>query len=369
MKPVLCKGVDISSLNESYADLSIIQKAGYTFAMIRCAQGTRIIDSWFDRNVEAAEKLGMPWGAYILTEAVTDYQAKAEAELVDKLLKKQLAKGYKPTFPIAIDIEEAGFSDKDYTPLILSNTASVWVSEMKRMGYYPMIYTGFYDIRDYLSKDVVNSCDIWLAEWGRHPDYQEDNLGLWQFSDGDTDLVEYKPIIPGLVWPVDKNYSYKDYPTIIKEGGWNGWDKESPKPKPSPSAKKPVEMLAFEVLDGYWDAGEERKKLLTEAGYDYKAVQSRVNEICASWKNPTLDETGYKLGESNIAILAIKELLSISKKLGIITQGVSENKVFGDGTLIAVNQILKLGNYNQNGVMGENFVKYLSTLIKEKNHK
>ena len=80
MKPVLCKGVDISSLNESYADLSIIQKAGYTFAMIRCAQGARIIDSWFDRNVEAAEKLGMPWGAYILTEATTDYQAKAEAE-------------------------------------------------------------------------------------------------------------------------------------------------------------------------------------------------------------------------------------------------------------------------------------------------
>ena len=157
--------------------------------------------------------------------------------------------------------------------------------------------------------------------------------------------------------------------SIFNKGGWNGWDKESPKPKPSPSAKKPVEMLAFEVLDGYWGAGEERKKLLTEAGYDYKAVQDRVNEICASWKNPTLDETGYKLGESNIAILAIKELLSISKKLGIITQGVSENKVFGDGTLIAVNQILKLGNYNQNGVMGENFVKYLSTLIKEKNHK
>ena len=105
---------------------------------------------------------------------------------------------------------------------------------MKKRGYYPMIYTGIYDIRDYLSAEVVNSCDIWLAEWGRYSDYQEDNLGLWQFSDGATDLVEYCPIIPGLNAPVDKNICYKDYPTIIKNGGYNGWNKDSGEPMPEP---------------------------------------------------------------------------------------------------------------------------------------
>ena len=34
-----------------------------------------------------------------------------------------------------------------------------------------------------------------------------------------------------------------------------------------------------EVSDGKWDKGDERKTLLTLAGYDYDAVQKKVNEI------------------------------------------------------------------------------------------
>ena len=56
----------------------------------------------------------------------------------------------------------------------------------------------------------------------------------------------------------------------------------------------------------------------------------------------------------------------IAKKLKITTQGMDENGTFGDGTLIAVNQVLKRGGYEQNGVAGENFMKYLAKLIKEK---
>ena len=42
---------------------------------------------------------------------------------------------------------------------------------------------------------------------------------------------------------------------------------------------KTVNQLALEVIDGNWGSGEARKKKLTEAGYDYEAVQKRVNEI------------------------------------------------------------------------------------------
>ena len=44
-------------------------------------------------------------------------------------------------------------------------------------------------------------------------------------------------------------------------------------------AKKSVDTLAKEVIQGKWGNGEERKKRLTAAGYDYNAVQKRVNEI------------------------------------------------------------------------------------------
>lgn len=42
---------------------------------------------------------------------------------------------------------------------------------------------------------------------------------------------------------------------------------------------KTIEELAKEVISGKWGNGEERKRRLTNAGYDYKAVQKRVNEL------------------------------------------------------------------------------------------
>lgn len=43
-------------------------------------------------------------------------------------------------------------------------------------------------------------------------------------------------------------------------------------------ATKTIDQLAREVLVGKWGAGKTRKEKLTKAGYDYDAVQKRVNE-------------------------------------------------------------------------------------------
>jgi hypothetical protein len=50
-------------------------------------------------------------------------------------------------------------------------------------------------------------------------------------------------------------------------------------PAPAPAPTKSVDELAKEVIDGKWGNNPERKKALTEAGYDYDAVQKRVNEM------------------------------------------------------------------------------------------
>ena len=42
---------------------------------------------------------------------------------------------------------------------------------------------------------------------------------------------------------------------------------------------KSIEELAKEVIRGNWGNGDERKKRLTEAGYDYDAIQKKVNEL------------------------------------------------------------------------------------------
>lgn len=42
---------------------------------------------------------------------------------------------------------------------------------------------------------------------------------------------------------------------------------------------KPIEEVAKEVIRGNWGNGEERKQKLAAAGYDYAAVQAKVNEL------------------------------------------------------------------------------------------
>lgn len=47
----------------------------------------------------------------------------------------------------------------------------------------------------------------------------------------------------------------------------------------SSPAKKSVDEIAREVLAGKWGNGQDRKNRLTAAGYDYNAVQERVNAL------------------------------------------------------------------------------------------
>lgn len=50
-------------------------------------------------------------------------------------------------------------------------------------------------------------------------------------------------------------------------------------PADAPDTKKSVDAIAHEVIHGDWGKGYERKQKLTAAGYDYSAVQKKVNEI------------------------------------------------------------------------------------------
>ena len=51
------------------------------------------------------------------------------------------------------------------------------------------------------------------------------------------------------------------------------------KPTPVTPAKKPIEEIAKEVYAGKWGNGQERKDRLTSAGYDYAEIQKLVNKL------------------------------------------------------------------------------------------
>ena len=299
------KGVDVSSNNGSIS-MEKIKKAGYDFVMIRCGYGsdyTSQDDSQFEANVKKAEKAGMPWGAYLYSYALNTDQAKSEAEHVNRLLK-----GKKPTLPVALDMEDSdGYHARHgaWNVKTINAVVKTFLDEIRKAGYYPMLYTGFEELDNLISKEVADSVDIWFAQWWKTCDYKGKNLGMWQYG-GETNYLESNSIDG--VGVIDKDKAYKDYPSIIKSGGYNGW--------------KPEGKL--------------------------------------------LDAEGYVKGDRGDGVMALKELLMIAKKLKITTQGMDENSIFGDGTEKAVNQVLKKAGYAQTGVAGEGFMKKLGKMIKDK---
>ena len=95
MSLIKAKGVDIC-VHKGDVDFDILKAYGVQFVMI--GMGDR-----FHENVRKAEAAGMPWGAYYYTYSLST--AEDEQEL-QKILSR--LEGLRPTYPIALDVEDAG---------------------------------------------------------------------------------------------------------------------------------------------------------------------------------------------------------------------------------------------------------------------
>lgn len=86
-------------------------------------------------------------------------------------------------------------------------------------------------------------------------------------------------------WGCSSKYTFKGfiYNPAVKE--------EEPTPV---TPTKSVDELAKEVIAGKWGNGADRKARLAAAGYDYSAVQSRVNELL---KGTTTTSSTFAVGD------------------------------------------------------------------------
>lgn len=213
------KGVDISEFNGN-VDMNQLKKQGYDFVIIRLGYGsdqTDQDDSMFETNVKKAEAAGLDWGAYIYSYALTVNEAKSEANHTLRMLR-----GKQPTMPIAFDWEDDNYKQRNGMPsnATVREIARTYVNTIYNAGYYPMIYTGYYWLKGAFDDDTLfEHCDIWLAQWSTKYDYHDRPIGMWQYG-GETNYIE-SPTISGLSGIFDKNYSYKNYPMIIKAYGYN----------------------------------------------------------------------------------------------------------------------------------------------------
>lgn len=213
------KGVDISEFNGN-VDMNQLKKQGYDFVIIRLGYGsdqTDQDDNMFETNVKKAEAAGLDWGAYIYSYALTVNEAKSEANHTLRMLR-----GKQPTMPIAFDWEDDNYKQRYGMPsnATVREIARTYINSIYNAGYYPMIYTSYYWLKGAFDDDTLfEHCDIWLAQWSTKYDYHDRPLGMWQYG-GETNYIE-SPTISGLSGIFDKNYSYKNYPMIIKAYGYN----------------------------------------------------------------------------------------------------------------------------------------------------
>lgn len=243
------KGIDVSTW-QGNIDYNKVKASGIEFVIIRAGFGREPsqVDNCFEKNYKNAKAAGLKVGAYWYSYAVSVNDARLEADACMQVLK-----GKTFDLPIFYDIEERFQFDKGKS--FCSQIAIAFCDKLKSNGLRPGLYMSISPLCNYITDEVQKAYPLWIAQYNNVCQY-DGNYAVWQYSDSGK--------VSGVDGNVDMNYLHDE--NILKNNG-------------SATKKKTVDQLAKEVIDGKWGNGEDRKKRLTAAGYDYNAVQKKVNEI------------------------------------------------------------------------------------------
>lgn len=265
--------VDVSYWQGSNIDFKKVKAAGIDAVIIRAGYGNSKAqkDKFFDTNYNKAKSAGLKIGAYWYSYAgwggvnpIDDAKDEAAACL-------SVVHGKSFDLPIYYDLEE---QNKPNIPSFgrekCTAIAKAFCEAIKAGGYSAGVYANLNWFSNYLNYDELKAeLSIWLAQWSDEPSLECD---IWQNSDNGS--------INGISGNVDTDVIFNA--GIIKSSGL-------------PPSVKSVETLANEVIAGKWGNGEDRYNRLTKAGYDYNAVQARVNELLTPKKQYYTVESGDTL--------------------------------------------------------------------------
>lgn len=135
--------------------------------------------------------------------------------------------------------------------------------------------------------------------------------------------------LDGYGYNLDCNVFYGDGATWDK---YVGKSTSVAKPQTKP-ASKTTDQLADEVIAGQWGNGEDRKKRLTDAGYNYNAVQNAVNQKMAAKKQTAHVYYVVKRGDT---------LSGIASKYGTTYQRLAQINGIADPNKIYAGQKIRV---------------------------
>lgn len=140
----------------------------------------------------------------------------------------------------------------------------------------------------------------------------------------------------------------------------------------SQTGGKSIEAVAQEVIDGSWGTGDTRRQRLAAAGYDYAAVQAKVNAILkgttvGAGENPYPEPTMNITSRANAAKQGIRSYMSTGNnvkwvqwelfgeseqlKAAIMVSGGIDG-ICGSGTVDCIREYQRIHGLTQDGVCG-----------------
>ena len=218
---VLAHGIDVSKWNNQnqsetaalqVLDWEAIKALGIDFVIIRAGYSGEK-DPFFEVNYEGAKAAGLDVGCYYYTYATTVDSILADAEeFIGWIEGKQFE------YPVYLDLENPSQASLD--PSLLTEMCAKFINTMQDAGYFCGLYANLNWLTSVLEKEILTTYfDVWFARYYDHTDeWKEtwgDRLGMWQYSD--------QGVVGEHLGKFDLNVCFKDYPTIIKTYGFNGF--------------------------------------------------------------------------------------------------------------------------------------------------
>ena len=197
----MLKGIDVSNAN-GRIDWDKL-KGNIDYAILRCGYGSDIAsqdDKQWARNVSECNRLGIPWGTYLYSYAMSTAEAESEAAHVLRLLK-----GLKPTYPVYIDMEDAdGYKAKrgGVSKQLATDICRIFCEHVTAAGFTAGVYANKDWATNRLDMAQLSKYTFWLAQYNDTVTYAG-KYDMWQYSSSGS--------MPGIADKVDLNYCYKDF--------------------------------------------------------------------------------------------------------------------------------------------------------------
>lgn len=210
---ILAYGVDVSSW-QGKVDWEQVKNDGKSFVILRIGTG-KGKDTYFEENYRNAKNAGLDVGCYFYTYAATVSEAEKDADTVLSWLDgKQLE------YPVYYDMENEVQLGSGITTEMRTEMCLAFLDKMSENGWFAGTYANGNWFGNYLDKGRLGEkYELWLASWMNSGlpsrDYSTE-YGLWQYTDSGK--------VNGISTVVDLDVAYKDYPTMMKNGGFNGFD-------------------------------------------------------------------------------------------------------------------------------------------------